>query len=63
MVMLPSPSDLRGALMWAGYNDGGDLAKRQYLLVWVLHWEWWNIDFQANRLACSKTYTAGQWLW
>ena len=33
MVMLPSPSNLGGGLMWAGYDDGGDLAKRQYLLV------------------------------
>ena len=39
MVMLPSPSDLGGGLRWAGYHNGGDLAKRQYLLVQVLHWD------------------------
>ena len=63
MVMLPSPSDLWGRLMGTGYNDGGDLVKRCYLLFWVPHWEWQNIDFQVNRLSCGKTYAAGQWLW
>ena len=54
---------LGGGLMWTGHNDGRDLTKRQFLLVWVLHQEWQNINFQVNRLACSKTCTAGQWLW
>ena len=63
MFMLPSPSDLGVGLMGTGYNDGGDLTKRHYLLVLVLHWEGQNIDFQVNRLACSKTYAAGQQLW
>ena len=48
--------------MGAGYHDGGDLAKRQYLSVWLLHWEWWDINFQVDRLSCGKTYATGQWL-
>ena len=49
--------------MVAGYHDGGDLAKRQYLSVRFLHWGWQDINFQIDRLTCSKTYAAGQWLW
>ena len=55
MVVLPSPSNLGGGLMWASYHDGGDLTERQYLLVWLLHWGWWDINFQVDRLACGKT--------
>ena len=49
--------------MGTGYHDGGDLTKRQYLLVWLLHWRWQDINPQVDRLTCSKAYTAGQWLW
>ena len=49
--------------MRAGYHDGGDLAKRQYPLIQFLHQGWWDIDIQVDRLTCSKTYAAGQWLW
>ena len=49
--------------MWADYHDGGDLAKRWYLLVQVLHQGWQNINFQVDWLACGKTYAAGQHLW
>ena len=62
-VMLPSPYNLGGGLMRAGYHGGGDLAKQQYLLVWLLHQGWQDINFQVDRLACGKTYAAGQWLW
>ena len=63
MVMLPSPSHFGGGLMLAGYHNDGDLTKRQYLLVWVLHWGCQNINFQVDQLTCSKIYAAGQWLW
>ena len=36
IVMLPSY--FRGEFMRTGYHDSGDLAKMQYLLVWLLHW-------------------------
>ena len=36
IVMLPS--NFRGGLVGTGYYDGGDLTKRWYLLVWLLHW-------------------------
>ena len=32
------PSNLGGEFMWTGYQDGGDLFERWYLLVWFLHW-------------------------
>ena len=54
---------LGAGLIWTGHNDGGDLTKRWYLLVWVLHQEWQNINFQVNRLTCGKTYATGQQLW
>ena len=63
IVMLPSPSNFGGGFMGTGYPDGGDLAKRQYLLVQLFHWRSQDINFQVDRLACSKTYTAGQQLW
>ena len=63
MVMLPSPPDLGGGLTRAAYHGGGDLAKRQYPLVWLLHQGWWDINFQVDRLTCSVTYAAGQELW
>ena len=34
IVMLPSDF---GGFMGPGYYDSGDLTKRQYLLVWLLH--------------------------
>ena len=49
--------------MRAYYHDCGDLTKRQYLPVWLLHWGWWDINFQVDRLTCSKIYAAGQQLW
>ena len=49
--------------MTAGYHNAGDLTKRWYLSVWFLHQGWWDINFQVDRLACSKTYAAGQWFW
>ena len=49
--------------MGAGYHNDGDLTKRQYLSVQLLQWGWWNINFQVDRLTCSKTYAAGEWLW
>ena len=61
-VMLPSPSNFRGGFTGTGYHDGGDLAERHYLLVQLLHWGWQDINFQVDRLACSKTYAAGQQL-
>ena len=63
IVMLPSPSDLGGGLMGAGYHNGGDLTNGWYLLVWLLCWGWWDVNFQVDGLACSKTYAIGQWLW
>ena len=49
--------------MRAGYHDGGDLAKRQYLPVQLLHWGWQDIIFQVDRLFCGKTYATAQQLW
>ena len=46
--------------MWTGYQDGGDLAEKWYVLVWFLHWGE-GIKPQVGRLACGKAYTAGQW--
>ena len=59
MVMLPCPSDLRG------WTYEGWLSQRWrpwQEVVWLLHQGWWDINFQVDRLACSKTYAAGQWL-
>ena len=49
--------------MGTSYHNGGDLAKRWYLLVWLLHRGWQDIKFQVHRLACGKTYATGQCLW
>ena len=46
--------------MWTGYQDDGDLAKRQYLLVWFLHWGLRDINPQVDMFTCSQAYTTGQ---
>ena len=43
MVMLPSPSDFGGGLVEASYHSGGDLTKRQYLLVQLFHQGMWDV--------------------
>ena len=50
---------LGGRLMGADYYSGGDLANRQYLLVWLLCQGWQDVSFQVDRLASSKTYAIG----
>ena len=49
--------------MRAGYHNGRDSTKRQYLQVQLLHQGWQDINFKVDRLASGKAYPTGQQLW
>ena len=46
--------------MGAVYYNAGELANRQYFLVWLICKGRWDVNFKIDGLTAKKAYTVGQ---
>ena len=60
---MPSPSNLGVVDLWGlAITMVETLPRGSTFQSGFSTRNWWDINFQVDRLACSKTYATGQWL-